>query len=101
MSCGVSSRPAGRPSMTAVRPGPWDSPAVVKRNGMPCRTLLAALLDRDAPVVAAGLARGVVGVDAVAALAVRDAGHLEVVGLRVVEAGDGEDVGLAGAVARR
>ena len=27
-----SSRPAGRPSTTATRPGPWDSPAVVKRS---------------------------------------------------------------------
>src|SRR5919204_5946223 len=24
--------PAGRPSTTATRPGPWDSPAVVKRR---------------------------------------------------------------------
>src|SRR4051794_9526196 len=32
MSSGRSSRPAGRPSSTAVRPGPCDSPAVVKRS---------------------------------------------------------------------
>src|SRR3954463_12799747 len=30
-SSGLSSSPAGSPSTTAVRPGPWDSPAVVKR----------------------------------------------------------------------
>ncbi len=29
---GSTSRPAGRPSTTATRPGPWDSPAVVKRR---------------------------------------------------------------------
>ena len=32
MSSGATSRPAGRPSTTATRPGPWDSPAVVKRS---------------------------------------------------------------------
>src|SRR4051812_27976756 len=35
MSSGRSSRPAGRPSTTAVRPGPCDSPAVVKRSAIP------------------------------------------------------------------
>src|SRR6185295_12798150 len=29
-----SGSPAGRPSTIAVRPGPWDSPLVVKRIGM-------------------------------------------------------------------
>src|SRR4051812_20915297 len=33
-SSGESSSPAGRPSTTAVRPGPWDSPAVVKRSAI-------------------------------------------------------------------
>src|SRR3954451_7708213 len=33
-SSGDSSSPAGRPSTTAVRPGPWDSPAVVKRSAI-------------------------------------------------------------------
>src|SRR4051812_29058569 len=33
-SSGSSSSPAGRPSSTAVRPGPCDSPAVVKRSAM-------------------------------------------------------------------
>src|SRR5215207_2110493 len=32
MSSGRSSSPAGRPSTIAVSPGPWDSPAVVKRR---------------------------------------------------------------------
>ena len=41
MSAGVSSSPAGSPSTTAVRPGPWDSPAVVKRIGIALHTLLA------------------------------------------------------------
>src|SRR3954464_6387671 len=35
MSSGRSSRPAGGPSTTAVRPGPCDSPAVVKRSAIP------------------------------------------------------------------
>src|SRR5687768_5412535 len=34
MSSGRSSSPAGRPSRTAVRPGPCDSPAVVKRSAI-------------------------------------------------------------------
>src|SRR4051812_38161324 len=48
-SSGESSSPAGRPSTTAVRPGPWDSPAVVKRSAIGpqpywrLRALLAAL----------------------------------------------------------
>src|SRR4051812_47230608 len=29
-----SMRPAGMPSTIAVRPGPWDSPAVVKRKAV-------------------------------------------------------------------
>src|SRR4051794_2126906 len=33
-SSGVSSSPAGRPSTIAVSPGPWDSPAVVKRSAI-------------------------------------------------------------------
>src|SRR5829696_6450681 len=33
-SSGRSWRPAGRPSTTAVRPGPCDSPAVVKRSAI-------------------------------------------------------------------
>src|SRR5688572_25218552 len=32
MSASVIGRPAGTPSMTAVRASPWDSPAVRKRN---------------------------------------------------------------------
>src|SRR5215467_1232273 len=32
MSASVKGSPAGTPSMTAVRPSPWDSPAVRKRN---------------------------------------------------------------------
>src|SRR3954462_7698047 len=35
MSSGRSSRPAGGASTTAVRPGPCDSPAVVKRSAIP------------------------------------------------------------------
>src|SRR3954454_24863127 len=42
MSSGVSSRPAGRPSSTAVRPGPCDSPAVVKRSAIAPLSLPAA-----------------------------------------------------------
>src|SRR3954447_24875335 len=34
MSSGASSRPAGRPSTIPVRPGPCDSPAVVKRSAI-------------------------------------------------------------------
>src|SRR5215217_3449025 len=34
MSSGRSCRPAGSPSTIAVRPGPWDSPAVTKRKDM-------------------------------------------------------------------
>src|SRR3954470_13707767 len=44
MSSGVSSSPAGRPSSTAVRPGPCDSPAVVKRSAIAPLSLPA--LDR-------------------------------------------------------
>src|SRR5207247_2396312 len=42
-SSGASSRPAGRPSSTAVRPGPCDSPAVVKRSAIAPLSLPAAL----------------------------------------------------------
>src|SRR6185503_6846315 len=34
MSSGRSSSPAGNPSTIAVSPGPWDSPAVMKRKDM-------------------------------------------------------------------
>src|SRR3954447_24805758 len=47
MSSGASSRPAGRPSTTAVRPGPCDSPAVVKRSA----------ISRGEPYLAAALLR--------------------------------------------
>src|SRR5438045_1584661 len=33
-SCGVTSRPAGSPSTMHVRPGPCDSPAVMRRRPM-------------------------------------------------------------------
>src|SRR3954452_24757862 len=32
---GSSSSPAGRPSTMQVRPGPWDSPAVIRRSDTP------------------------------------------------------------------
>src|SRR5205823_12816462 len=41
-SPGASSRSAGRPSSTAVRPGPCDSPAVVKRSAIAPLSLPAA-----------------------------------------------------------
>src|SRR5580704_11609658 len=34
-SSGVSSRPAGRPSTTHVKPGPCDSPAVIRWSATP------------------------------------------------------------------
>src|SRR5829696_2322703 len=34
MSSGARRSPAGSPSRRAIRPGPWDSPAVVKRRAM-------------------------------------------------------------------
>src|SRR5881227_211016 len=43
MSSGESSSPAGRPSSTAVRPGPCDSPAVVKRSAIAPLSLPAPL----------------------------------------------------------
>src|SRR4051794_26085932 len=62
MSSGTSSRPAGRPSTTAVRPGPWDSPAVVKRSAMgraePYRRCIALLRQEGARVQQAREDRG-------------------------------------------
>src|SRR5215212_2976454 len=76
-SSGLSSSPAGRPSTTAVRPGPCDSPAVVKRSAIGrlpyrrSRALLRSLADaadvEHAPDEVARVAR---------ALAERNAGAL-------------------------
>src|SRR5690606_187828 len=46
----TSDSPAGTPSMTATRPRPWDSPAVVKRK---CMEILGPL--REKSPTAAGL----------------------------------------------
>ena len=42
--------PAGRPSTMQVRPGPWDSPAVIRRSAM-AASLFAIALARGAVVV--------------------------------------------------
>src|SRR6478672_3833721 len=67
-----SSRPAGRPSTTHVRPGPCDSPAVVMRRAIWPQTLLASgallVVDEHAAPCGVGEAPDEVeaGVDAVA-----------------------------------
>ena len=42
---GLSSRPAGRPSTIAIRPGPCDSPAVCEAQRHSAHTLLAKVPD--------------------------------------------------------
>src|SRR3954452_21531193 len=93
-SSGRSSRPAGRPSSTAVRPGPCDSPAVVKRSAIGLlpywrgRALLSRLGARDQPRQhgAAGVGDRLAAVARCALAVVRAAVRRVALGLCVADA---------------